>query len=447
VRAPTRRASKPDRIGSPSVDPLTYLFSLEKLGIKFGLENIRTLCAGLHDPQGAWRSVIVAGTNGKGSVSAMVEAGLRAGGYHTGLYTSPHLVRLEERFAIDGRPIDTARLVEAAAAAQDAVAGLRRAGALATEPTFFEVTTAIAFEVFRRERVNVAVLEVGLGGRFDATNVAGPLAAAITTIDFDHERFLGNTIAAIAGEKAGIVKPGMRVVVGETKAEAVDVIARVCREQGATMLAAGEGVKAGVVRLDEGRAVVELETPIRRYGELRLALRGRHQVQNAVVAVRLLETLGEVGLSLGPEAIGAAVAGVHWPGRLDLLADEHGRKVLCDSAHNPAGARVLAGYLSEVYPGRLPIVFAIMRDKDVTGTLAPLLPCASHLVVTRARTDRALDPSALADAARRAGWRGTLDVEPDAGRAIERAWQHAPEVCAAGSIFLVGEVLARWGRA
>ena len=429
------------------MDPLTYLFSLEKLGIKFGLENIRTLCAGLGNPQEAWPSVIVAGTNGKGSVSAMVEAGLRAGGFHTGLYTSPHLVRLEERFAVDGRPIDTAALVEAAAAAQRAVAEQRRNGTLSTEPTFFEVTTAIAFEVFRRAGVDFTVLEVGLGGRFDATNVASPLAAAITTIDFDHERFLGNTIAAIAGEKAGVIKPGMRVVVGEAKPDAVEVIARVCREQGATMVPAQEGVKATIIGLDEGRAVVDLETPAACYGEVRLALRGRHQVQNAVVAVRLLEELTGIGVMVWPESIAAAVTDVKWPGRLDLLTDERGRKVLCDSAHNPAGARVLAGYLAEVYPARLPIVFAIMRDKDVAGTLAPILPSASHLIATRARTDRALDPAALADAARRAGWRGPLEVEPDAERAVERAWQHAPEVCAAGSIFLVGEVLARWGRA
>lgn len=429
------------------MDPLTYLFSLEKLGIKFGLENIRTLCAGLGNPQEAWPSVIVAGTNGKGSVSAMVEAGLRAGGFRTGLYTSPHLVRLEERFAIDGQPVATPLLEASALAAQRAVAALRGRGALATEPTFFEVTTAIAFEIFRRAGVRFAVLEVGLGGRFDATNVATPLAAAITSIDFDHERFLGNTIAAIAAEKAGVIKPGMRVVVGETKPEAIEVIARVCREQSAAMVPADDGVKADIVGVDEGRPLVHVETPVRSYGELRLALRGRHQVRNAIVAIRLLEELGERGITLDAGAVAAAVTDVRWRGRLDLLSDGGGHTVLCDAAHNPAGARVLAAYLLEAYPGRLPIVFGIMRDKDVAGTLAPLLPCASHLVVTRAHTDRALEPSALADAARRAGWRGPLEVEMDAVRAVERAWQKAAEVCAAGSIFLVGEVLARWGGA
>jgi dihydrofolate synthase / folylpolyglutamate synthase len=429
------------------VDPLTYLFGLEKLGIKFGLENIRTICGRLGHPELACPSVIVAGTNGKGSVSAMVEAGLRAGGLRTGLYTSPHLVRLEERFAIDGRPTGSAAMIDAVAAVQAAVDDLRRTGSLATEPTFFEVTTAAGFELFRRAGIDWAVLEVGLGGRFDATNAASPRAAAITTIDFDHERFLGNTIAAIAGEKAGVIKPGMRVVVGETKAEAVEVILRTCREQGAAPVMADEGVSAPVIDFGGGQALIDLETPVRRYGPLRLALRGRHQVRNAVVAVRFLEELAGAGAPLPASAIADAVTSVRWSGRLDLLADEQGRRLLCDAAHNPAGARVLADYLREVHPSGLPIVFAIMKDKDVAGTLRPLLPCATHLVLTRARTDRALDPAALADAARRAGWRGPVEVDPDSERAVERAWAHAPGVCAAGSIFLVGEVLARWGRA
>ncbi len=429
------------------MDPLTYLFGLEKLGIKFGLENIRAICAGLGDPQLAWPSVIVAGTNGKGSVSAMVEAGLRAGRLRTGLYTSPHLVRLEERFAVDGVPVASDAMTAALGAVQQAVVSLRQSGALQTEPTFFEVTTAVAFEIFRRAGIDFAVLEVGLGGRYDATNVATPVAAAITTIDFDHERFLGNTIAAIAAEKAGVIKPGMRVVVGETKAEAVEVIERTCREQGAVLVPAGRGVRAEVRTLENGQAVVDLETPVRQYGPLRLALRGRHQLQNAVVAIRLLEELTGAGVELGRDAIAAAATAVRWPGRLDLLSDGRGRRVLCDAAHNPAGARVLADYLREVYPAGLPIVFAIMRDKDVTGTLHPLLSSASRLVLTRAHTDRALDPAALADAARRAGWRGPLEVQPDPMLALEQAWAHAPEVCAAGSIFLVGEVLARWRRA
>jgi len=425
------------------VDPLAYLYSLEKLGIKFGLDNIRTICDALGDPQAAWPSVIVAGTNGKGSVAAMVETGLRAAGLHTGLYTSPHLVRLEERFAVDGQPIDTASLVDAAATVQASVRRLRETSRLATEPTFFEASTAIAFELFRRAGARFVVLEVGLGGRFDATNVATPVAAAITTIDFDHEQFLGHTIAAIAGEKAGVIKPGMRVVVGETKREAVAVIEGACRERGATMIAAADGVRAEITGFDEGRATLALETPRCCYGRLRLALRGRHQVGNAIVAARLLEEVDALGTAIPPDAIRSALTLTRWPGRLDLLTGRDGRRVLCDSAHNPAGARVLSEYLREFHPGGLPLVFGIMKDKDVGGTLQPLLASATHLVVTRAHINRALDPEALAATARRSGRVVPVDVEPDPGGALDRAWSYAPTICAAGSIFLIGEVLDR----
>jgi dihydrofolate synthase / folylpolyglutamate synthase len=426
------------------VDPLAYLFSLEKLGIKFGLDNIRTICQGLGDPQQSWPSAVVAGTNGKGSVSAMVETGLRAAGFRTGLYTSPHLVRLEERFVIDGAPVSSGEMTAAIATVQDTVARLRATGRLTTEPTFFEVTTAVSFELFRRARVDFAVLEVGLGGRFDATTVAMPVAAAITTIDFDHERFLGHTIAAIAAEKAGVIKPGIPVVVGETKPEAVEVIERRCADLGAVMIAAAAGVRAEIVTFDEGTAVVSLRTAMHDYGPLRLSLRGRHQARNAIVAVRLLEELSRLGIRIGAAAIASAVTSTRWPGRLDLVQADGGRTVLCDAAHNPAGARVLGDYLREVHPSGLPIVFGVMKDKDVAGTLAPLLPSATHLVLTRAHTDRAMAPEALADAALRAGWRGPVETEDEPASALERAWRHRPAVCAAGSIFLVGEVLARW---
>jgi dihydrofolate synthase / folylpolyglutamate synthase len=425
------------------VDALAYLFSLETLGIKFGLENIRAICEALGHPERAWPSAVVAGTNGKGSVSAMVETGLRAAGLRTGLYTSPHLVRLEERFAIDGAPVSTDDMAAAAATVKAAVEALRSAGRLATEPTFFEVTTALGFELFRRARVDFVVLEVGLGGRFDATTAATPVAAAITTIDFDHERFLGHTIAAIAAEKAGVIKPGMAVVVGETKPDAVTVIARACREMHATMIPAAAGVRSDVVAVEEGTAVVRLCTPLRDYGTLRLALRGRHQAHNAVVAIRLLEELDRLGFMVPPAAVAAAVTSTRWPGRLDLLSDGPGRTVLCDAAHNPAGAGCLGEYLREVYPAGLPLVFGIMKDKDVGGTLGPLLPSVTHFVATAAHTNRAMAADRLAEEARRAGWRGPLDVEPEAGPALDRAWQRAPTICAAGSIFLVGEVLAR----
>ncbi len=223
------------------MDPFTYLFGLEKFGIKFGLDNIATIVARLGHPERAFQSVHVAGTNGKGSVVAMVDAALRAAGHHSARYTSPHLVDLTERFTIDGQPVARDRLAAVVEEIRDTIEQLRAEGALAVQPTFFEVTTAAAFELFRRARVDVAVLEVGLGGRLDATNVVSPIATAITSIDFDHQKFLGNTLSEIATEKAGIVKPGIPVVVGELHPEARAAIEEVARRRGSPVIRATAG--------------------------------------------------------------------------------------------------------------------------------------------------------------------------------------------------------------
>jgi dihydrofolate synthase/folylpolyglutamate synthase len=352
------------------VDPVQYLFSLETLGIKLGLENIQRLAAALGDPQSRYPSVIIGGTNGKGSVAAMVSTALGAAGLRAGRYTSPHLVRLEERFAIDGRAVSPDALAGAAATVSDAIASLLASGTLAAPPTFFEATTALAFELFKRARVDLAVLEVGLGGRFDATNVVTPIAAAITSIDLDHTELLGPTLADIAREKAGIIKPDLPVVVGETKVEPRAVLEAACVERRARFIGAFEGVRLDV-RMDDGRAVIGLATPADRYQNVRLALRGRHQAANAVVAVRLLETLAASGVHVARDAIVHGLTAVVWPARLELLTaaalGRPDRQVLLDSAHNPAGARALAEYLAEWHPRGLPIVFGVMRDKDVGG--------------------------------------------------------------------------------
>jgi dihydrofolate synthase / folylpolyglutamate synthase len=424
------------------MDQVAYLLGLERLGIKFGLENIRTICRALGNPQDAYRSVIVAGTNGKGSVTAMVDAALGAAGIRSGRYTSPHLVRLEERFAIGGRSVASGDFGDAVALVRACVEESRVAGALSTEPTFFEVTTAVGFELFRRARVEIAVLEVGLGGRFDATNVASPVAGAITTIDLDHERFLGHTIPQIAFEKAGIVKPGMAVVVGETKPEAVEVIAARCRDRGARLVTAREGVSSRVA-MDDGRLVVDLETPRRHYGPVTLGLRGRHQEDNAIVAVRLLEELEGIGLRVPAEAIVEGIGTRTWRGRLDLVEVGGLRRVLFDAAHNPAGARVLAAYLEEVHAPGVPIVFGVMRDKDAAGMLAALLPWTTELILTEPPNPRAASLASLVHLARQLGRTDRVETDPSPRSALDRAWRHGPTVAVAGSIFLVGDLLPR----
>jgi dihydrofolate synthase/folylpolyglutamate synthase len=414
------------------------LFRLEKLGIKFGLDNIRTLCTALGSPETAFQSILIAGTNGKGSVTAMVEHALRSAGVRAARYTSPHLIRLEERFFIDGAPVDADAMREAADDVQRVVAQLIESRRLEGHPTFFEVTTAMAFELFRRYQVEVAVLEVGLGGRLDSTNVATPVAEAITSIDLDHQAMLGSTIGEIAFEKAGIIKPGTPVVVGETKPEAVEVIARVCDEQGARLIHAAEGVQMRTRLLADGRTALELTTPVRQYAPMTVSLRGRHQVANAVTAVRLLETLP---WNIPERVIAAGVSDVNWPGRLDLIQVAQNRTILLDSAHNPAGAFALANFLAETRRDALPIVFAVMRDKDAAGMLTALAPHASALVITAPRTARASSVDDLADLARRTVQSVPILTARDPAEALERAWQRAPLICAAGSIFLIGEIL------
>lgn len=425
------------------MDPLQYLLSLEIFGIKFGLANIQILAAALGQPHTQYKTILIAGTNGKGSVTAMTDCALRASGLKVGRYTSPHLVRLEERFAIDGVPVDTAVLVELIDEMRRLIDDLLAKGTLESPPTFFEVTTAIGFEIFRRAQVDVAVLEVGLGGRLDSTNIAQPIATAITSIDFDHEQYLGHTLAAIAAEKAGIIRRDIPVVVGPVAPEARDVIVSVCEMAGGEYIEADAGVSLRS-KTDDGRTLVQMTTPVRDYEWVALGLRGDHQVPNAVVAVRLLEAL-ERQLPITPASIISGLRDVRWPGRLQMLEVPGGRRVLLDAAHNPAGAWALASYLKREFPEPLPIVFGALRDKDVSLMLKALLPAASVMVITQPDTPRAHTAEGLAAIARKLVPIATIEVEPDPSRALARAWTHCPVVCAAGSIFLIGNLLASIG--
>ncbi len=412
-----------------------YLFSLETLGIKLGLDQIRSLLAALRHPERAFPCLTIAGTNGKGSVTAMVERGLREAGYRTGRYTSPHLVHLEERFAIDGAPIAAATLDRMAARVEAAAARLP------APPSFFEATTALALEAFREAQVDVAVLEVGLGGRLDATNAVLPVAVAITSIAMDHEQYLGDTIEAIAAEKAGIIKPGLIAVLAPNPPAVERVVADACAQTGARLIRAAEGVTVAA-RMVEGRADVSLRTPAAGYDHMRLGLRGRHQVDNALTALRLLEVLADVGLPVATNAIRAGLESVDWPGRLELRAWRGGH-VLIDGAHNPAGAAALASYLDETYGRRLPIVFGVMRDKQVSGILSALGPRASHLVCTSPSSTRAMPPDELAAQAAAVVPGVPVTWCVPAIEAVERARALGDPVVVAGSLYLAGEVRAR----
>ena len=418
---------------------LERLFALETFGIKLGLENIRRLCEALDHPERTFTSLHVAGTNGKGSVTAMAHAALTAAGIRAGRYTSPHLVLLNERFVVGNTPVDAATLTDVAAFVLDCADRLRRDGVLAAPPTFFEATTAIGFEIFRRARVEAAVIEVGLGGRFDATNVLAPPVGAITSIAFDHQQHLGDTLTQIAFEKAGVIKPGMTVVCGALPREAMDVMTRVAAERGARLIDASAESHVEYT-MEDGRARVTITTPAAQYGPLRLALRGEHQVANALVAVRLLESARERGLPITQPAIESGLGEVEWPARLELLELKNGRRVLLDAAHNAEGAHALRDYLARWHPERPPLVLGIMRDKDTDAIVAELLPVTSTVIATAADTPRALPASELAARVRALDAERSVLEWPNVTEALERAWDASPTVCVAGSIFLVGAV-------
>ena len=424
--------------GHGSID---YLFSLEQFGVKLGLDNIRTLRAALGYPDRSFRSIIVAGTNGKGSVAAMLDTALRAAGYATGRFTSPHLVALEERFAVAGRPVARDVLAAEAGRLRAVIERLLDDGRLAAPPTFFEATTAVALSLFRRSGVTVAILEVGMGGRFDATNVVAPIAVAVPSIDLDHQQFLGPTLAAIAREKAGVIKPGALAVVGETKPQAVEVFRRACRERSCRLVEPPRDVESRVA-LRDGWTDLTLVTPRRRYGPVRLGLRGRHQAANAAVAVRLLEELRGYGLRVPRDAVLEGLAGTRWRGRIEVLRVGERRRIVLDAAHNAASAAAFAAWVGEVWPRGIPLLFAALRDKDVGGMARALGPAATAVICPPLASPRALPPDAVVARLRAARPDLRVVAAPSLRAALETAWRRGDVIGAVGSTYLVGELLA-----
>jgi dihydrofolate synthase/folylpolyglutamate synthase len=405
-------------------ETLAYLYALEvRSGWDLRLERMRAVLARRGHPERAWPALHVAGTNGKGSTAAMLEAVLRAAGHRTGLYTSPHLVDFTERIRIDGRTIPRETVVALVAELR---AELVAAG---VDLTHFELATLLAFEWFRRVGIDVGVIEVGLGGRLDATNVVRPIATAITSIARDHEEYLGREIGAIAAEKAGIVKPGVPLVVGRLAPEADGVIADVATRVGAPREVAVplEEAPDGTLAFRRGGLV---------WNGLRLGLPGGFQRDNAAVALTVLARVAD-RFPCAPDAVRRGLAGVRWPGRLAVVA-ERPRTVL-DGAHNPAGAATLAQELPAVVGDRpVVLVFAVMADKDWRAILAPLLPRVARVVVTRVGR-RGLATGALVDAL---APRLPVEAVEDPHAAVARGRALAGSdgaVLVAGSLFLVGE--------
>ncbi len=411
-----------------------FLYGLQKHGIKPGLEAIQGLLDRLEHPERRYPSLHIGGTNGKGSAAAMAAAMLQAAGYRVGLYTSPHLVDFRERILVDGGMMTEAHLSGLTDRVR-AVVGPPR------EATFFEFTTAMAFQHFADSGIDVAVIEVGLGGRFDATNVLAPVATAITTVGLDHQEHLGSTLAAVAFEKAGIIKPGVPVVIGRVPDEAAAVIVRVAEERDAPLRRLpGDFAVTGESSARFGYRGLRVS-----YGGLACPLAGQHQLDNAACALALLESASTRGLPVSEAAVRAGLLAVRWGGRLET-AELQPRLVL-DGAHNPAAAAAVAAYVAGLRQGRsaprVILVVGIMRDKDREGILDQLLPQADEVIVTQARGPRATpapDLAALVTARGR-----TAHVCPDPADAMSLARRMAaPDdlILLTGSLLLVGEAKA-----
>ena len=413
---------------------IEYLYGLQKHGIKLGLEPMRSVLQAIGHPERRLRVLHIGGTNGKGSTAAMAASMLQASGKRVGLYTSPHLVEFRERISVNGTMIPEERLSEL-------VKVVRAAIPSAVIPTFFEVTTAIALRYFADVGVDIAVMEVGLGGRFDATNVVEPCACAITTVALDHQEYLGWTEEAIAFEKAGIIKEGVPVIIGNMGHEAEGVIRRIADERMAPLWSLGrEFCVAG-----GGPAGFAYQGPFWKFDGLRCGLAGRHQLENAACAIALLEAVDRSNPAVDEAAVRKGLESVMWEGRLETIG--HDPCVLLDGAHNPAAAVVLAGYLEEFLAShpdsRIILVWGMMLDKDQRAFIEPLLPLVSEMVLTQA----ALARSATVHELRLSltDWNKPICDEPfpaDALRTATRRAQAGDLICVAGSLMLLGDIKA-----
>ena len=408
-------------------DTLEYLSSFNRMGIRLGLDPIRCLLERLHNPQNSFPSVLIAGTNGKGSVAAMTAAILSAGGFKTGLYTSPDLIDFRERIRINGRMISR----------RDVGICVREIkGQIREEVSYFEFLTAMAFLHFQRQQVEIAVLEIGMGGRLDATNVVMPLVSIITNISLEHREYLGNTLAEIAREKGGIIRERGRCLTAAGQRRVIETLEAICRERGAALYRLGREIRTTIHR-DGTFSYHGIE---QRHERLVCPLAGRHQVKNAALALGAVELIGEAGFRIDGHAVSEGLKRTRWEGRLEIL--RRSPMLLVDGAHNPAGVAALCRALKNDFPRRrLLLLFGVLDDKDYRTMAKRLFPLADRVFLTRPHSERALSLEVLLPAARR--FHSDIDVVENPGDALRRALSLAGKedlVCTAGSLYLVGEI-------
>ncbi len=426
---------------------------------KFDLAYVRTMLEALGHPERRFASVLIAGTNGKGSTAATLASILRAGGYRTALYSSPHLVRINERIRVNGEQISDPEFGAIYDRVEQTAQQLLQAGKLPWHPSFFEMLTVMAFEYFASVGIEIAVLEVGMGGRLDATNVVDPLVSVIADISLDHQNYLGNTIPEIAREKAGIIRRHGVVVTLPQHPQANDVIGHAILDAEATGVSAAQyvpPVSPGAATYLAGHAPAvpgRSQYPLAVMGEeieVDSPLVGRHQLRNIALAIATAEQLGQFGFKTTPKQIAQGICDTQWPGRFQVILRSpatHQHEMVLDVAHNPAGAWALRSALSENFAGReLTLVFAAMRDKAIQEIAEVLFPIAEQVVLTHVNNPRAATPAELVQAASRTG--AEMHTEDNVAAALRKAHELSkPDgvVVVTGSIFLVGEAMAEMG--
>lgn len=426
-------------------EAIQFLYGLRWFGAKFGLANTVKLAALAGNPHNQLRFIHVAGTNGKGSTCAMLESIYRASGLRVGLFTSPHLVAFGERIQVNRRVIserDIGRLVgemqtllqagwgaslshapELGSSPQAEARGPASSHSAAEHPTFFEVVTIMALLYFAEQKCDLVIWETGLGGRLDSTNIVTPLVSVITNIQYDHQAWLGETLASIAAEKAGIIKPGIPVITAAEGAEALQVITKTARRQGAPLTALSPA---------------EMDRPP--LNSVQLPLPGQHQRMNATVAIATVRALASQ-IPVSDDTIRAGLSHVHWAGRLQLVTQPTGQKILLDGAHNISGAGILAAAVQEFCPpANITLVLGILRDKDWAGMCKVLAPLAERILLVPVPSERSATPQELAEACRRANPRAQVFVYPSLAAALADA-ANMPFIAIAGSLYLIGEAM------
>ena len=433
---------EPNNLNSSNLtDYLQRLYQLHAFGIKFGLEAEAALLKRLGNPERELKKIIhVAGTNGKGSVCALLESILRAAGFKTGLYTSPHLVRVNERIKVNGRCIPDEELVVLIKLVEN-YAKDYTASPNGRQITFFEFLTALAFEYFRRQKVDVLVLETGMGGRLDATNVVTPQVSVITSISLEHTKYLGSSLEEIATEKGGIIKPDVPVIVGSLPDKAFHVIEKLAQVKNARIIRADQAVTVRRKKQTIEGQKISIESSVNSYGTIQLPLLGSHQLGNAAIAIAALEEWCRINAQeLSAEVVKKGFTSVSWPGRFQVIS----RKpiTLIDGAHNPGAAEVLNAALKELFRGRpIYLILGMCSDKDAGGFIRNLTVPISHCWVVGMANERSLSPEELARHVKNKNWPFSIATVPRAlAEASRRALENDGIVCAAGSFFLAGEI-------